>query len=96
MRHLKDSLNIYFFKLKKEYERTIKTNSFHKRIDFVKNQSVEVNQPISIDEKSKPNLEKSHSANEEAFVFHSTGIMLHFTQATMLDEFGNLNVGFIK
>ena len=29
---------------------------------------------------------------EEAFVFHSPSIMMHFTQANQLDEFGNLNV----
>ncbi len=27
----------------------------------------------------------------EAFVFHSTSIMLHFVEAEMLDEFGNIN-----
>jgi hypothetical protein len=29
---------------------------------------------------------------EEAFVIHSPAIILHFTQANQLDEFGNLNV----
>jgi hypothetical protein len=33
----------------------------------------------------------SGNLSEEAFVFHSTTIMLHFTQANELDEFGNLN-----
>lgn len=33
---------------------------------------------------------------EEAFVFHSPSIILHFTQANQLDEFGNLNVMKIK
>ena len=32
----------------------------------------------------------------EAFVFHSTSIMLHFVEAEMLDEFGNVNVGGSK
>jgi hypothetical protein len=32
------------------------------------------------------------SDEDEAFVFHSTSIMLHFVQAAMLDEFGNINV----
>lgn len=66
--------------LKKEYEKTIKNNTFHKRIDFLK--SVSPTRPVR----------QSSVSSEEAFVFHSTSIMLHFTQATMLDEFGNLNV----
>jgi hypothetical protein len=32
----------------------------------------------------------SFSVEDEAFVFHSTSVMLHFTQASMMDEFGNL------
>lgn len=61
--------------LEKEYEKTIKKNLFHKRIDF-----------------KRPNSSDSLATNnEEAFVFHSPIIMLHFTQATQLDEFGNLN-----
>ena len=32
------------------------------------------------------------AAEHEAFVFHSTSIMLHFVEANMLDEFGNINV----
>lgn len=59
-----------------QYEKTIKTNAFHKRIDFVHSNLIE---------------ENKDSICEEAFVFHSTTIMLHFTQATMLDEYGNLN-----
>ena len=36
--------------------------------------------------------ESAGTVSEEVFVFHSTSVMLHFTQASMLDEFGNVNV----
>ena len=71
--------------IQKEYEYTIKNNAFHKRIDY---------HHISIINTEDSKLTSQHStSSEEAFVFHSTSVMLHFTQATMLDEFGNLNVG---
>ena len=57
--------DVYTEYLEKNYEATIKNNSFHKKIDYI---------------------------NGEAFVFHSTSIMLHFVEADMLDEFGNVNV----
>lgn len=70
--------------LEQEYESTIRKNTFHKRIDYQRESDVLKSETN--------NLPKQGSvSSEEAFVFHSTNIMLHFTQATMLDEFGNLN-----
>lgn len=68
--------------LEKEYERTIKKSLFHKRIDYQPRNKKQINEKLTRD---------ASLTNEEAFVFHSTNIMLHYTQATMLDEFGNLN-----
>ena len=71
MKAFKLIIEILIFK--REYEKTIQTNSFHRRIDFKSS-------------KTQANV------TEEAFVFHSNSIMMHFTQANELDEFGNLNV----
>ena len=54
------------------------------------------NPMISGDEKDDLLKRQQSVSSEEAFVFHSTIIMLHFTQAKMLDEFGNLNVCLIN
>lgn len=86
-------MNNVFFLLKKEYEKTLKQNSFHKRIDYIKINQTEAAQAPSESSASKDRtLVTQVSLNvEEAFVFHSTLVMLHFTQANMLDEFGNLS-----
>lgn len=67
--------------LEREYEKTLKTNSFHKRVDYISIQEA----PLINDQRQNSNV------SEEAFVFHSNSIMMHYTQANMLDEFGNLN-----
>lgn len=68
----------------------MKTNAFHRRIDYFKERT------LKLDVTEKENTEKFQKQQsiiiEEAFVFHSTLIMLHFTQANMLDEFSNLTV----
>ena len=70
--------------LEQEFEKTIKTNNFHKRIDFIRSLVVT---------RYSDSAQEEHFC-EEAFVFHSNRIMLHFTQATMLDEYGNFYLMF--
>ena len=71
---------------------------FHKRIDYINIKkspssfSMEAGVTDSTNSKMKKVESQQSFASEEAFVFHSTSIMMHFTQANMLDEFGNLNV----
>lgn len=67
----------------KEYEKAIRTNVFHKRIDF---------RPMGATSFSTEKSEPSTPTSEEAFVFHSTSLMQHFQNASMLDEFGNVSV----
>lgn len=100
----------FFFMNQKEYEKTIKKNTFHKRIDYLVSKSktevttaATASSTVVTDEATSSSRLTSQSAarscsvsNEEAFVFHSTTIMLHFTQATMLDEYGNLNVSLFN
>jgi hypothetical protein len=45
----------------------------------------------SLAAKSRANLKSQLSVVEETFVFHSPSVMLHFNQANMLDELGNLS-----
>ncbi len=82
-----------------EFEKTIKTKNFHKRIDFnlkvIEQEQNFMDQSNEITEKSNVYKENFVATNEEAFVFHSVTTILHFTQATMLDEYGNkLNSNF--
>jgi hypothetical protein len=85
------------YMLKKEYERTIKTNSFHKRVDYIRiaesnsSNSISSTSSASSGAASPPKLQAqpSMSVIEETFVFHSPSVMLHFNQANMLDELGN-------
>ena len=68
---------------------------FHKRIDYIsikKSPSVTSLQADGQASGLKRMDSQQSICSEEAFVFHSTSIMMHFTQANMLDEFGNLNV----
>jgi hypothetical protein len=84
-----------------EYEKAIRTNNFHKRIDYIKTtpsenkKRTESNESISednVNSQAKKLRPQSSMQSEEAFVIHSPAIILHFTQANQLDEFGNLNV----
>ncbi len=83
---------IFYFICQHEYEKTLKTNAFHKRIDFVKKLPTTTNANSHETASTKSLDSQSSFSAEEAFVFHSNSIMMHFTQANMLDEFGNLNV----
>jgi hypothetical protein len=93
----------YSLFLEAEYEKTVKNNTFHKRIDYAKHLSEatisatttttsEPQKIASTSTETRQSVKSQRSLSyEEAFVFHSPSIMLHFTQASMLDEFGNLN-----
>lgn len=71
--------------LEKEYEKAIRTNIFHKRIDFRPTGTA------SSFSAAEASTEPSTPTCEEAFVFHSTSLMQHFQNASMLDEFGNVS-----
>jgi hypothetical protein len=88
----------YSLFLEAEYEKTVKNNTFHKRIDYIKplSEATVVQTPSESHEADsttnrQPVKSQRSLSCEEAFVFHSPAMMLHFTQASMLDEFGNLN-----
>ena len=93
----KTQIKIDFYFIKAEYEKAIRTNNFHKRIDYIKITPVpksDNNEQTSDNnsESSKKLKSQPSTISEEAFVFHSPSIVLHYTQANQLDEFGNLNV----
>ena len=78
--------------LESEFEKAVKTRNFHKKIDFSRKSKKLHNNQNSIElqneiiEESK--IQEKNITNKEAFVFHSAKIILHFTQAAMLDEYG--------
>jgi hypothetical protein len=94
--------------MKAEYEKCIKTNSFHKRVDYYRpinyhvedldenNQADQAKKDQEMDSGdpsyNESNLKTQTSILEEIFVFHSPSVMLHYNQPHMLDELGNLSV----
>lgn len=78
--------------LESEYEKCLKANLFHKRLDYSRVVECVDGDVKKTDASNKFALPRQESIRvEEAFVFHSASVMLHYTQAAhSLDEFGNL------